>query len=163
MPIYEPVVMLKPERIQIHESARIDSFVKIEGGQMVAIAENVHISSFAHINIGGGTVRMAAGSVAASGAKIMGGSNKKEGRSMSAVAPIEHQIIERRLTVIGENAFVGTNAVVLPGVVIGENAIVGAGAVVTKDVPRNTIVAGVPAVKIGMRPIQKTTRSQNDC
>ncbi|MDB5062741.1 MAG: maa1, partial [Mucilaginibacter sp.] len=36
-------------------------------------------------------------------------------------------------------------ATILPGVTIGENSVVAAGAVVTKDVPANTIVAGVPA------------------
>ncbi len=46
---------------------------------------------------------------------------------------------------IGSNAWLGSNVTVLPGVTIGENSIVAAGAVVTKDVPNNTIVAGVPA------------------
>jgi len=46
---------------------------------------------------------------------------------------------------IRKMAWIGANATIMPGVTIGENAIVAAGAVVTKDVPANTIVAGVPA------------------
>ena len=46
---------------------------------------------------------------------------------------------------IEENAWLGANATILPGVTVGKNAIVAAGAVVTKDVPANTIVAGIPA------------------
>ena len=46
---------------------------------------------------------------------------------------------------IGENVWIGSNATILPGVMIGNNSVVGAGAVVTKDVPENTVVAGVPA------------------
>ena len=48
-------------------------------------------------------------------------------------------------TIIRKGASVGTNSTVLCGITVGENAIVGAGSVVTKDVPANTIVAGVPA------------------
>lgn len=47
--------------------------------------------------------------------------------------------------VIKKNAWIGVGAMVMPGVTIGENSIVSAGAVVTKDVPPNTVVAGVPA------------------
>ena len=47
--------------------------------------------------------------------------------------------------VIGENVWIGSNATILPGVTIGDNSVVAAGAVVTKDVPKNTVVAGVPA------------------
>jgi hypothetical protein len=47
--------------------------------------------------------------------------------------------------VIRRKAWIGAGAIILPGVTVGENAIVAAGAVVTKDVPDNTIVAGVPA------------------
>jgi acetyltransferase-like isoleucine patch superfamily enzyme len=47
--------------------------------------------------------------------------------------------------VIQEGAFIGINAVILPGVTIGRNAVVAASAVVTKSVPPFTVVAGNPA------------------
>ncbi|WP_454193273.1 DapH/DapD/GlmU-related protein [Paenibacillus sp. Marseille-Q7038] len=50
--------------------------------------------------------------------------------------------------VIGENVWIGSSATILPGVTVGDNAVVAAGAVVTKDVPANTVVAGVPAKAI---------------
>lgn len=52
---------------------------------------------------------------------------------------------------IGDRAWIGPNAIILHGVHIGEGAVVAAGSVVTKDVPPFTIVAGVPARKIGLR------------
>ena len=48
-------------------------------------------------------------------------------------------------TLVKKGASIGSSATILSGVTIGENAIVGAGSVVTKDVPDNTVVAGVPA------------------
>lgn len=48
-------------------------------------------------------------------------------------------------TFIKKGASIGSNATILAGITIGENALVGAGACVTKDVPPNTVVAGVPA------------------
>jgi putative colanic acid biosynthesis acetyltransferase WcaF len=47
--------------------------------------------------------------------------------------------------VIGENAFIGARAFLLPGVVIGSGAIVGACSVVTRDVPPGATVMGNPA------------------
>lgn len=46
---------------------------------------------------------------------------------------------------IGQNAKIGANSTLLPGVVVGENALVGAGAVVVKNVPAAKVVAGNPA------------------
>ncbi len=48
-------------------------------------------------------------------------------------------------TKVKQGASIGSNATILCGITIGENALVGAGSVVTKDVPPNTVVAGVPA------------------
>ena len=49
---------------------------------------------------------------------------------------------------IGNNVWIGAHATILSGVTIEDNAIIAAGAVVTKDVPQNTVVAGVPATII---------------
>lgn len=46
---------------------------------------------------------------------------------------------------IGNNVFIGINSIILPGVTVGDNVVVGAGSIVNKDVPANSVVAGVPA------------------
>ena len=53
---------------------------------------------------------------------------------------------------IGDDVFVGANAMILKGVTIGQRAIIGAGSVVTKNVPAGEIWAGNPARKIGNAP-----------
>jgi len=52
--------------------------------------------------------------------------------------------------IVADAAFIGAGAVVIPGIQIGAFAVVGAGAVVTKSVSSKWIVAGNPAIKIGM-------------
>ena len=47
-----------------------------------------------------------------------------------------------------DNVFIGLGAIIMPNVRIGEKCIIAAGSVVTKDVPSNSVVAGVPAKKI---------------
>lgn len=49
-----------------------------------------------------------------------------------------------RITV-GDNVHIGTNAIIMPGVTIGNNCIIGCGAIVTKDIPDNSVAAGIPA------------------
>ena len=58
---------------------------------------------------------------------------------------IDEQGISTNPVVIGDDVWIGANAVILPGVTIGRHCVVAAGAVVTKDVPDNTVVGGVPA------------------
>jgi len=45
---------------------------------------------------------------------------------------------------IGENVWIGANAVIVPGVHIGKNTVIGAGSVVTKDIPDNVVAVGNP-------------------
>jgi len=46
---------------------------------------------------------------------------------------------------VGDDVYIGVRSLILPGVTIGSRSIIGAGSVVTRDVPPNTVVAGVPA------------------
>lgn len=54
-------------------------------------------------------------------------------------------------TVVGNDVWIGYEAIILSGVHIGDGAIIGARSVVTKDVPPYTVVGGAPAKKIKMR------------
>lgn len=64
------------------------------------------------------------------------------------LAPAERQSLVPGKIHIKQNAWIGAGAIILPGISIGENAVVAAGAIVTKDVPANTVVAGIPATII---------------
>lgn len=57
---------------------------------------------------------------------------------------------------IGRNAWIGRNAIVLPGVTIGDHAVVAAGSVVVRDVPARALVAGSPAT------VRRELRARDD-
>lgn len=61
--------------------------------------------------------------------------------------------------IIGNDVWIGYDAIILSGVTIGDGAIIGSRAVVTKDVPPYTIVGGVPAKAIRKRFDEKTIKS----
>jgi putative colanic acid biosynthesis acetyltransferase WcaF len=82
-----------------------------------------------------GEIEIGARATVAQEAYLSAGSHDFDDPNMSLVAG---------KIVIGEDAFVGARAFVLPGVTIGARAIVGACSVVTKDVPANVIAAGNP-------------------
>ncbi len=58
---------------------------------------------------------------------------------------------------IGDNVWIGGNAVIMPGVTIGDNVVIGAGSIVTKDLPSNVIAAGNPC-----RVIREITDADRD-
>lgn len=64
---------------------------------------------------------------------------------------------DRDLSVhIGDRVWIGSNVIILPGVSIGEGAVCCAGCVVTRDVESFSVVAGIPAKKVGERPRNMT-------
>ena len=75
------------------------------------------------------------------------------GKRMSGpMIPEDQKGMRSAPIVIGKDALIGINAVVLPGVTIGEGAIVGANSMVNRDVKDWEIVFGSPAKRVAMRP-----------
>lgn len=68
-------------------------------------------------------------------------------------------IFQKKNPIIEDDVWIGTDAIILPGVTIHKGAVVGANAVITKDVPAYAIVAGVPAKVIRYRFDEKTRNS----
>lgn len=69
---------------------------------------------------------------------------------MKEYCPWPHNDMKKPVK-IGNDVWIGSNAVILQGVSLGDGCIVAAGAVVTKDIPPFSICGGVPAKQIGVR------------
>jgi len=108
--------------------------VQIDFPKQMTFGEHVFINhSFTAMAIGGITI----------------GNNVQIGPNVTIVTDShdfhDRYVLRCRSVVIEDNAWIGANAAIMPGVTVGKNAIVAGGAVVTKNVPANTIVGGNPA------------------
>jgi maltose O-acetyltransferase len=109
------------------------------GGRRVRIGEgtfinyDVFIDNAAAVHIGS-RVSFGQGVRVVTGTHEIGTDDRRAGAYTSAPVRVE------------DGAWVGAYATLLPGVTVGSGAMVAAGALVTKDVPPDTLVAGVPAV-----------------
>lgn len=64
--------------------------------------------------------------------------------SANSVPPSLRKIVSKGPVIIGKNVWVGEGVAIMPGVHIGANSIIGANSVITKDIPENSVVAGIP-------------------
>jgi acetyltransferase-like isoleucine patch superfamily enzyme len=112
----------------------------------LSIGDRVDISPGTQINAAAG-VAVGSDSLIGPGVRIWSVNHRFTDPSL----PIRDQGFDFKPVTLEADVWVGTNAVILPGVTIGRGAVVAAGAVVTKDVPPLAIVAGVPATLISWR------------
>ena len=80
----------------------------------------------------------------ATGVTIVASSNANNS-ALQSIDYVRDRLVKLDRVTVGDDAWIGTGAILLPGVEIGEGAIIGAGAVVTRSVEPYTVVSGVPA------------------
>lgn len=122
---------------KIGDNSRIGSFVEVQKG--VSIGSSCKISSHSFICEG----------VTIEDEVFVGHNvtfiNDRVPRAASEGALLGEDDWVCEPTLIRKGVSIGSSVTILCGVTVGENAVIGAGAVVTKDVPANSVVAGVPA------------------
>jgi len=122
-------------------------------GDHSTIASSIEVTWSEHIDIGnnvsiGGHVFLGA---ASEGRISIGDGSAIAGHVKFIIATHDYNVLPissvgiNKSILIGKDVWVGTAALILPGITIGDGAVVAAGAVVTKDVPPDCVVAGVPA------------------
>ena len=67
--------------------------------------------------------------------------------------PIQEQGWNKLGVIIGDDVWIGANAIVLPGVTVGKGSVIGSGAVVTRDIPPYSVAVGIPAEVIKSRKV----------
>ena len=147
--------VVAPASIIIGDSVIIDDFVFITGGAKTEIGSFIHIASFTSIT-GGGEFIMEDFTGLSGGVRIYTGNEDYLGGSLTNPAvPFPYRIPIRSFVQIKKHAIIGSNSVILPGVVIGEGAVVGANSLIAKDCAPWTIYVGSPAKPLRLRPSEK--------
>jgi acetyltransferase-like isoleucine patch superfamily enzyme len=162
----------EPHNIEVGARVRFDPLsvlsARSTGGAAprIVIGDDVEVGGLSRIlALGGATLTIGERSILAGGTSILAGCDIQIGRGALlgwnvAIGDFRHLSGRRDMLIrdqglggyspirVGDGAWIGANAGVIPGVTIGENAIVGANALVTKDVPPGVTVGGVPAVPL---------------
>jgi len=144
-PLYGPVLTaLKEGRLEIAENVTLlpgcwlnlgTPTARIKIGRNVYLNGNLMIASFDRVEIGAFTA-------IGRGALILNAPHRTEDPTM----PIMLQGMDvKGPTIIGENVWMGNNAVIVGAVTVGDRAVIAANSVVTQDVAPGTTVAGIPA------------------
>jgi len=118
--VYKNVTILTPQNIEV--------------GNNTWINQNCYL-------VGEGGIKLGSDVMVARNVSLITSGHGIEDKNI----PMIKQKITAASIEVGDDVWIGVNAVVLKGVKIGKGAVVGAGAVVTKDVPDFAIVGGVPA------------------
>lgn len=122
---------------------RRTTYSSIEGG--LTLGDKAVLSTGANIRAAGGEIRIGAGSGIGQYVVIVAANHMMTPGEKRIHTPWDET---RCHVLIGDNVWVGSGSVLLPGTRIGDNAVIGAGSVVGGEVPEGELWAGVPARRI---------------
>lgn len=139
------------------QGRRISPLATIRGD--VSLGKCTYVSGYAEMRGIGSAVRIGNYCSVARGVKILSAGQVHD---LDAISTFPFYLIDpeleradtlaqRRDVVIGNDVWIGVDAIVMPGIHVGDGAVIGAGAVVTRDVEPFQIVAGVPAKALRKR------------
>lgn len=141
-------------KVTLGPGAGISPNAVFSNPERIIAGRGLHLGARCHLWAGPGTGRILIGDDVLFGPDIM---VTAAGYRFNDGHPVTEQAMDEADVVIGNDVWIATGAVILPGVTIGDGAIVAAGAVVNRDVPPMTIVAGIPAKPVGQRQITGET------
>lgn len=150
-----PFVHKKGKQARINRRTRMDIF-PFNGFRL---GERSTIEDFCTVNNGVGNVMIGSNTRIGIGSVLIGpvtiGDDVRLAQNVVVTAlnhnyqdislPISKQGVKTEQVYIGDETWIGANAVILPGIFIGKHCVVAAGSIVTRDVPSNCVVAGNPA------------------
>jgi acetyltransferase-like isoleucine patch superfamily enzyme len=135
-------------RIRFGSSPNVSPDVVFSNPERIVIGDRVRIGSRCHIWAGHGQAQVRIGNDVLFGPEVMVTAATYR---YNDGGPVSDQAMSEADIVIGDDVWLATRAIVLPGTTIGNGAIIGAGAVVKGDIPEFSIVAGSPARVVGTR------------
>jgi maltose O-acetyltransferase len=121
------IYMLPGSTLELGDQTVVGHYANIRPGRLIRIGNNVTIAQFV---------------------SIIGDNHRFDDPGL----PVLAQGVIPEDVVIEDNAWIGAQVVILPGVRVGRGAVVGAGSIVTKDVAPGAVVAGNPARLLRFRP-----------
>jgi maltose O-acetyltransferase len=147
--IFDEIMEIKKDKIISSLKYCGDNFTiqepfYLSGYNEIVIGNNVSIAAFVHI-WGQGGVNIGNNVLIASHTAITSLTHNPQSILFNS------ELIKKSV-LIGDNVWIGSHSVILPGVKIGNNCIIGAGSIVNKDIPDNTVFAGVPAKELYKLP-----------
>lgn len=119
--------------------------------ERIHIGNDVHIGPRAMVD-GCGRVDIGEGCIFGPEIKIFSRSHNFD-QNLQAL-PFDHVMLTAPVN-IGRYVWLGSNAIILPGVTIGEGAVIGAGAVVARDIPPYAVATGNPATVVRFRNAER--------
>lgn len=144
---YMRINVLEVGKVKMGKGSSVAPTALLRYSHNITIGENTHINHLCGLWAGKqGIIKIGSNVLFGPGVYLVAANHRyKKGQLIS------EQEGEQRFVEIGNDVWIGANAIVLPGVKVGQGSVIGAGAVVTSDVPPYSVVAGNPAKIIKKR------------